>query len=163
MECCATRQSPAGNHKWYATHTVPCPSITCNRGKYPILASWVPQFWRVINPVLAQSCLSLGVPQFCPSWDSTPVLAREVSQSCRSLVQILGLGYPNWEWGTPIWEWGTLRKDIGPVKVLWDGDRVPLERTWNQWRYYGMVMGYPPGKDTGPVEVLWDGDGVPSQ
>ena len=35
-------------------------------------------------------------------------------------------------------------KDIGPVEVLWDGDGVPLERTWNQWTYYGMEMGLPP-------------------
>ena len=32
-------------------------------------------------------------------------------------------------------------KDMGPVEILWDGDRVPQ-------------------KDIGPVEVLWDGDGV---
>ena len=33
------------------------------------------------------------------------------------------------------------RKDMGPVKVLCNGDGVP------------------PRKDMGPVEVLWDGDG----
>ena len=66
---------------------------------------------------------------------------------------------------------------MGPVEVLWDGDGVPQkghgtsgsimgwrwgtpERIWDQWKYYGMEMGYP-RKDMGPVEVLWDGDGVP--
>ena len=33
-------------------------------------------------------------------------------------------------WGYPI------------LEVLWDGDWVPLERTWVQWKYYGMEMGY---------------------
>ena len=54
----------------------------------------------------------------------------------------------------------------------------PPERLWDQWKYYGMEMGYPqkghgtsgsirqwiwgiPRKVMGPVEVLWDGDGVP--
>ena len=36
---------------------------------------------------------------------------------------------------------------MGPVKVLWDGDGVPLSLR----------------KDMGPVEVLWDGDGVPPE
>ena len=34
--------------------------------------------------------------------------------------------------------------DMGPVEVLWDGDGVPPERTWDQWKYYGMEMGLPP-------------------
>ena len=42
------------------------------------------------------------------------------------------------------------------------GNGVPLERTWDQWKYYGMEIGYPPPKKyMGPVEVLGDGDGVP--
>ena len=35
-------------------------------------------------------------------------------------------------------------KDMGPVEVSWDGDGVPPERTWHQWKYYGMEMGYSP-------------------
>ena len=33
------------------------------------------------------------------------------------------------------------------MEVLWDGDRVSQDRTWNQWKYYGMEteMEYPPG------------------
>ena len=34
-----------------------------------------------------------------------------------------------------------------PVEVLWDGDWVPPERTWDEWKYYGMEMGYPPGEN----------------
>ena len=34
-------------------------------------------------------------------------------------------------------------EDMEPVEVLWDGDDVPFQRTWNQWKYYGMEMGYP--------------------
>ena len=47
-----------------------------------------------------------------------------------------------------------LGRDLGPVT------EEPPERTWNQWKYYGMEMGTP-RKDMGPVEVLWDGDGYP--
>ena len=59
-------------------------------------------------------------------------------------------GYPILDWGTPrkrpgTSHWGTPRKDMGPVEVLWDGDGVSPERTWDQWKYYGMEMGYPPG------------------
>ena len=32
---------------------------------------------------------------------------------------------------------------MGPVEVLWDGDEVPPERTWDQWKYYGMRWGTP--------------------
>ena len=35
------------------------------------------------------------------------------------------------------------RKYMGPVKVLWDGGGVPPpERTWDQWKYYGMTNVY---------------------
>ena len=85
-----------------------------------------------------------------------------------SLLSYLG-GYPIlWGYsipgqGIPHSRTGVLpQKDIGPVEVLWDGDGVPPERTWDQWKYYAMEMGYP-RKDMGPVEVLWDGDGVPPE
>ena len=59
-------------------------------------------------------------------------------------------GTPGWVHGVPpilTW-WGYPRvsptKDVGPVEVLWDGDRVPPERTWDQWKYYGMEIGYTP-------------------
>ena len=61
------------------------------------------------------------------------------------------------------WRLGTPRKDMGPVEVLWDRDGAspkkghgtsgsimgmemgyPLERTWDQYKYYGMEMGYAP-------------------
>ena len=32
-------------------------------------------------------------------------------------------------------------KDMGPLEVIWDGDGVPPERTWDQWKYYGKEMG----------------------
>ena len=34
------------------------------------------------------------------------------------------------------------KKDMGPVEVLLDGDGYSLERTWDQWKYYRMEMGY---------------------
>ena len=50
--------------------------------------------------------------------------------------------YPPPETGVPH------RKDMESVEILWDGDGVLPERTWDQWMYYGM-------------EILWDGDGIP--
>ena len=33
---------------------------------------------------------------------------------------------------------------MGPVEVLWDGDEyLSPERSWHQWKYYGMEMGSP--------------------
>ena len=83
-----------------------------------------------------------------------------------------GSGYPIPGWGVPpswpgqgdtqeyqppIWDWGTPRegtwdrsigypsgKDVGSVEVLWDGEGVPPERTWDQWKYYGMEITPPP-------------------
>ena len=43
---------------------------------------------------------------------------------------------------------------MGPMEVLWDGDEYPLERTWSQWKYYGMEMGVPP-----PCEQTSDAEG----
>ena len=43
------------------------------------------------------------------------------------------------------WPEGYPRKDMGSVEVLWNGGRLPLpERTWDQWKYYGMEIGYLP-------------------
>ena len=62
---------------------------------------------------------------------------------------------PSWPgWGVPHpWTGGYPCPDLGPVTG------VPLERTWDQWKYYGMEIGYPPRKYMEPVEVLWNGDG----
>ena len=68
--------------------------------------------------------LSGGVPE--PDLASRvphPVLARTWIPPC------LGLGY------TPP------KRDLGPVTG------VPPERTWDQWKYCGMEMGYPTGVD----------------
>ena len=53
---------------------------------------------------------------------------------------IPGRGVPYHRMGVPQ---GTSRKDMGPVEVLWDGDGVPPEWTWDQWKYYVMKMEYP--------------------
>ena len=37
----------------------------------------------------------------------------------------------------------TLARGPGPVELLWDGDGVPPERTWDQWKYYRMEVGTP--------------------
>ena len=62
-----------------------------------------------------------------------------------------------WGTGSPTWDWGT------PQDGMWDQSLgyPSQERTRDQWKYYGMEMGYHPRKDIGPVELLWDGDGVP--
>ena len=59
-------------------------------------------------------------------------------------------------WGTPGKGHGTSGSIMG-----WRWSTPHPERTWDQWKYYGMEMEYPPPrKDMGPVEVLWNGDGV---
>ena len=71
-----------------------------------------------------------------------------------------GLPLPQWDWDTPTWDWGTLpRKDMGPVKVLWDGNGVnppPQEgHGTSGWRYYGMEIGFPhPPPGGGQTEKL---------
>ena len=90
---------------------------------------------------------------------STPsaVLSREGYPSLTRGYPIPG--YPlSWpDWGVPIPGWGYPRegtldqslgyppgKDMGPVEVSWDGDGVPPEKTCEQWKYYGIEMGYLP-------------------
>ena len=70
---------------------------------------------------------------------------------------------PTWDWGTTCLRLGYPHLGLGTVPRKGPGTShwVPLERVWDQWRYYGMEMGYPPRKDMGPVEVLWDGDAPP--
>ena len=82
-------------------------------------------------------------------------------------------GYPIQDrGGTLILFWGTLPpttrkdtrpvtgvppgKDMGPMEVLWDGDGVTpcLERTWDQWNYYRMVMGLTPPPGCGLTHKL---------
>ena len=122
---------PAGNHKRSTVRGITCPSTTCpggGGGRYPF-PPW-------------------GVPHPCP-WGG-------VHHPARGYHPWLGVGgcpIPGQggtlSWGTPHPDLVPVtgvpppRKDIGPVKVLWDGDKLP------------------PRKDMGPVEVLWDGDGVP--
>ena len=49
--------------------------------------------------------------------------------------------------------WGTLHPDLARVTPSWGTPcanlaGVPQERTWDQWEYYGMEMGYPPCERT---------------
>ena len=53
----------------------------------------------------------------------------------RYLILSLPVGVPH-----PVlakWDWGTPGRDLEPVTGV-----LP-ERTWDQWKYYGMEMGYP--------------------
>ena len=83
-----------------------------------------------------------GQGEVSPSWYPLPILTW-----LGRGYPIPGLGVPP-PWGTPCRDLGPVigvppRKDMGPVEVLWDGDGTPLERIWDQWKYYGMEMGYP--------------------
>ena len=59
----------------------------------------------------------------------------------------LGLGYPQ-------------------QKGSWDQSLAYLlERTWDQWKHFGLEMRYPPERTWDQwkycgMEILWDGDGV---
>ena len=51
--------------------------------------------------------------------------------------------------GCPTWDWGTSpsRDGVNPPPELYG---VYPERTWDQWKYYGMEIGYL------PLERTWD-------
>ena len=40
------------------------------------------------------------------------------------------------------------------MEVLWDGDGAPPERRWDQWKHYGIEIGYPPPKGHGTSESI---------
>ena len=68
---------------------------------------------------------------------------------------ILGTPHPDLAWGHPIL--GTPHPIVGhplyrtgvphPGRDLGPVAGIPPERTWYQWKYYGMEMGYPPSPD----------------
>ena len=102
--------------------------------------------WGVPHPDLAR-----GVPLSCgttpswpgrgypiPGWGCTPVIGYPLSWPSWG-YPIMGYPYPDYGPVTGVYS----RKDLGPVEVLCNGDGVPPERTWNEWKYYGMEMGYP--------------------
>ena len=131
------QESPsAGNRKRCTARAVTNPSITCRGGGYSILSfSW-------IRGVPTLSCPRQKVPLSSPGW-KYPILPWPVDpqKGPGTSGSIMG------------WRWVPPRKDMGPVYILWNGDGVPPERPCNQWKYYGMEMGYPPKKDMGPVDV----------
>ena len=103
-----TRKFSCGIRNRHTVHDITCPSMSCMGGVYPNLS------WQ-------------GGNQSCPGWGVThPVLALGVSHP------VLARGYPilSWLGGMPCWGLGSVtgvpsRRDMGPVEVLWDGDRVP--------------------------------------
>ena len=136
-----TRQSSCGKpqeayHLWYNRY-----SILTWPGGYPIL-TWL---------------RAGGTPLWSTLWPGLETLSN------------LGLRYPrkggyipSQDWGTSkkgsgTSHWGTSssRRDMRPVEV-WDGDGVPLERTWDQWKY-GMEMGYPPSAGGWQTENITSG------
>ena len=98
--------------------------------------------------------LARGGTHLCPGWGvSLPGWGRGggLPHACPwDIPSLPGQGAPH-----PSTGWGGHHSDLAEIP--------PPQRTWDQWKYYGMEMEYPlpPGKDMVPVEVLWDGDGVP--
>ena len=147
-------------HPWLGVPQDGAPSILIWPGGTPTCGQGVPHPW----PGRQVPCLG-----------GTPILTWPGG------IQSLAGGSPRKDIGSVevLWmEMGYPRKHMRPMVVLWDGDGVHPERTWDQWKYYGIEMGYPqkghetsgsimgwrwgtPRKDLRPVEVLWDGDGVP--
>ena len=115
----STQESlPAGNRKSRTTRGITCPNITY-LGGYLILAGKVP------HPDLA---------------GGYPIPA--------SPSQLAGYPILTWpggttSWGTPF-DWGTPCKDCGTLPTPGKRPRAsywgtpPPQRTWDQWKYYGM-------------------------
>ena len=87
--------------------------------------------------------------------------ARRLASNPSAVLSQGRVLHPQWEgggcpilgwWGTPnwgvllsIWDWGTPTPWTGvhPRKETWNQSLgYPSERTWCQWKYYGMEMGY---------------------
>ena len=107
-----------GSRKRRTARGITCPSVTCpGGGGYPSPSQGVPR------PDLAG-----GYPIL--TWPGDPIL------SWPGGYQILtwpGGGTPGWV--SPHLELGY--PHLGLVTV------IPSERTWDQWKYYGMEMGVP--------------------
>ena len=114
-----TKQSSRGKLQkaYHPRHSLSKHNLSLRGGEgggYPIL-SW---------PWSTPSCPGQGVPILSWLGVSHPVLARGGTPSCS--------------------DQGTPKKDMGPVEVLGDGDWVPPEREWDQWKYDGDGVPPPP-------------------
>ena len=100
---------------------------------------------RWVGTYLGQGVPTLGYP---PSWPGGYPPAK-VGNRGQGRYPPSWPGTSHWGIPTPILttdqSLGYPQKDMGLVEVLWDGDGVPPERTWDQWKYYGIEMGYLPG------------------
>ena len=78
------------------------------------------------------SCSSLR-DHPCWPWGTHPALATGYP-----ILSWLG-GIPTWT-PPPMWNWGTGGTSGSIIRC---SDPPPWERTWGQWKYYGMEMGTP--------------------
>ena len=116
------QESPAVKRKRRTAHDVTCPSITCSRGIPPCpVLDWGEA------PIL--SCPRQGVPHpvLSQTWVGYPILSFPRQGGTPPSPGWEGVPHPLLERGVHY-----------PVMA-----RVPLEKTWDQWKYYGMEMGYP--------------------
>ena len=116
---------PAGNRKRRTDRSKNCPWFVLQRGgvPHPCPGWWVP---------------ILTWPEECP----IPVLARGypiLTWSGVYPIAFLPGGTPSWPgWrGTPSWPGQSFLPS-------WPGYGTPKEVTWDQWKYYGIEMGYSP-------------------
>ena len=111
---------PVGNRKRRIARCITCPSISYRggggggRGFTPSLVRGLP------HPDLAGG----GYPFL--TWPGGPITG----------YPLFGTGVPPPGTEVPTWH--------PPGRDLAQSLRYPPERTWDQWKYYGMGMGHPP-------------------
>ena len=128
-------------------------------GGSPVFGRGLPQSWHGVP----QSVAGGGYPS---PWQRAPQ-SRQVGSPGEGYSSPGWMGYPIPNLGNkPIWiipQGKNLETITGvplpQVRNLGPATGYPPERAWDQWKYYGMKMGYL-REDIRPVEALWDRDGV---
>ena len=134
----STRQSSCVNTRGIppAVYQV-LPLLSYSTGVPPSLAGGVPYRWMGRYPISGQ-----GVSH--PWWGVPyPWMGRYPPYLDRGYPILTWLGHPHPD--LDLARVPSPRRDLGSViGIPLQSLGYPPERTWDQWKYYGMEMGYPP-------------------
>ena len=121
---------------WCISWRVPHPKIGVPQDRIPPVLSWPGGY-----PILGCWVPVLGYPIL--TWQGVPHPRVGVPVLGYLHLELAGVTPP------PVWTWPEypLRRELGPVTGL------PPERTWDQLKYYGMKMGYPPPSGCGQTDT----------